>query len=626
MIEGEYLSPLTIERTCSMNNGKKSTSPIISIQGLQQGQQYRVGRNFLLRDSGVYYRTEDKESGKDKINRIAGPLFINETTRNLDEEKVHLNLIYKQHNQYHESTVNRGQIAVPNELIKLNSSGAEIPYENKNIIVIYLREQEKGTLYREVYSKIGFHLNDKKNWEYRHSEITPKRNVKTSYDIENGTFQLTPEGSLQAWIDMIKEEVEGHSPLEFIVAVGFTAPIVGYLSQVSKNIDTLFVNLNNSTTVGKTTSAMLAVSAFGDPNPKAEKSLVQDWSSTTNSIMESLNGNMGIPIVLDELSMNKDRELTNMYYSIIAGKGKGRLTDTILQRKKATWATTILSTGEISALTRANENAGVKIRIKEYSGVIWAKSAENADNIRRVITSNYGHAGITFIEYLFKIGLQEVEKLWGKWMVRVENALPQTPYTTRLAKDYAVIMTAVTLVNEALDMNLSEENILTFIVENEKKVSLTRNTGMVAYEKIKQILIEHQINFRIAGQSTLPQNCWGKIIYHNDFIEFAIIKHILEQQLKENGFENMNTVLSEWKAEGLLMVEGDRRTKRNVIFDPNEQEQRKQALGTENLPKKREDVTYNLKIPKEELQGMLGRRRTVESFQNETEVEESLDL
>lgn len=599
-------------------------SPQVNIQeGLQQGQQYRFGKDFILDNKGVYYCSVDKDTKKPKYTRISGPLFVKEDIRNLDKAKVHSSLAFKEHGKYREINVRKGQIAIPNELMKLSDSGIVIPFEFKHLIVTYLRIQGQEAPYREVYSKIGFHLNEAGEWEYRHAEVIPKPLVTRVYDEDTGAFSLPPKGSLQVWIEMIKTEVKGHPPLEFIVAVGFAAPLVGYLSQVIKMIETIFIHMNSSSTVGKSSSSMLAVSAFGDPNAKSGKSLVQDWNSTGNSIMEGFNGNKGLPIVLDELSMNKDKELTSMFYSIVAGKGKGRLTDQIEQRERGTWATTVISNGEMSAFLRANENAGLKVRIKEFSGVSWTRSAENADNIKKVIQDNYGHAGIKFVEHMFNKGLKNVEDLWRDWMNQMKQELPQTNYTTRVAKDYAVIMTAVTLANEAMGLGFSEQGIIDFIVEHEEKASLERKTGLRAYEKIKSLLIEHQSQFK-QGSQNAPKNCWGKITYHNDYVEFAVLKHVLEQELMANGFENKNTVLREWKEDGILISEFDRNTKRIIVFSEEEQKLREKLLGKKIS--KLEDTTYVLKIPKEEIAGMLSKIRTAESFQNDPDIEEELGL
>lgn len=605
------------------NHTYSKKNSMITTQGLKQGLEYKIDNDFVLNDHGLYYVTKDKNTGQYMRERIAGVMFISDTSHNLDEELVCVKLTYKQHDNYYETKVKKVQLAIPNELVKLNNIGAEIPYENRNLLVTFFRKQEKTVDYKEVYTRVGFHMNKEKEWNFYHNVVIPKQEEKTVYDEEAGALQLTPKGSLKEWTKMIKEEVEGHTPLEFILAVGFSAPLVGYLSQSIKLTDTMFIHINGPSTGGKTTACMLAVSPFGDPNPKSDKSLTQSWSSTENSIIENLNGNRGIPIVLDELSMNKSKELSAMFYAIAGGKGKGRLTDQMSQRKKATWSTTILSNGEISAFLRSNENAGIKVRVKEINGAEWTKSAENADKIKQVITNNYGKAGVEFVEYLFQEGLTRVEDLWRESLAQLIESLPKSEYTNRIAKDYAVIIAAATLANEALDLSLDVGKIMSLIVLQEKEASLGRNTGRIAYEKIKQILIENQANFRQEGNGYNPLKCWGKILYHRDYIEFAVLSDVMEQQLKNIGFENMNTVLKDWDKDKLLHTEGDRKSRRTLVFTKEEQELRRQIMGSK-ASKKNEDTTYNLKIPKEELEGLINKRPTLEGFVNYKEIESDL--
>ena len=101
-------------------------------------------------------------------------------------------------------------------------------------------------------------------------------------------------------------------------------------------------------------------------------------------------------------------------------------------------------------------------------------------------------------------------------------------------------MTAVTLANEALQLGLSEEGILAFIVEHEEKAAASRDVGTLAYEEIKQVLIQHQVNFRQEGQISIPLNCWGKIIYYADHVEFAVLRDVMKRLLQERGFDNIN--------------------------------------------------------------------------------------
>jgi hypothetical protein len=59
------------------------------------------------------------------------------------------------------------------------------------------------------------------------------------------------------------------------------------------------------------------------------------------------------------------------------------------------------------------------------------------------------------------------------------------------------------------------------------------------------------------------------------------------------------------------------------VFTKEEQELRRQIMGSK-ASKKIEDTTYNLKIPKEELEGLINRRPTLEGFLNDKEIENDL--
>lgn len=56
------------------------------------------------------------------------------------------------------------------------------------------------------------------------------------------------------------------------------------------------------------------------------------------------------------------------------------------------WLTTILSTGEASLLSKANQNIGLKVRLTELSNVNWTKNADHANRIKAGVLENYGHA------------------------------------------------------------------------------------------------------------------------------------------------------------------------------------------------------------------------------------------
>ncbi|MFD0050312.1 hypothetical protein ACFVHQ_13430 [Actinomycetes bacterium NPDC127524] len=317
--------------------------------------------------------------------------------------------------------------------------------------------------------------------------------------------------------------------------------------------------------------------------------------------------------------MSNAPSLTEILYTVASGQEKARLTDTIQQRKQGRWALSILSTGELSIFDRTNHNVGLTVRTFEFSNVTWTKSAANADTIRNVIQNNYGHAGETFVQYLFSHGLDIMDETWKEWQVRCSSILPDTPFRTRIAKKYAVILAAADLANRSLDLGLSLTDILAFLAQQEEVISEQRDIGQRAWNRVIQLIIKHHANFRREGVCSNPNQCWGKIFQQENYMEVAFLKHVLEEQLKVQGFEDPKVVLREWKEKNWLFAESDRPTKRTRIFEKGEQEERQKALGLENnAPKKLEDTTYNLKIPKEQFDGLI---RTVrlenKSFLNE---------
>lgn len=438
---------------------------------------------------------------------------------------------------------------------------------------------------------------------FRHHQEFPEQGTTTCNDSEGGLYHLEPEGTLNVWKGMVYTEVLPHIPLQTMLSIGFSAPLVGYLSKKYDDVDTLLVHLVGDSTKGKTTGALLAASIFGMPSDK-KKGLMKSWNGTKNAIANSLAGNYGIPVVLDELSMSNAKSLTSDLYVLTNGKEKSRLNDEMKQRKQGTWATTILSTGEQSIFERTNQNVGLTVRAFEFSNIYWTSSAENADEIRGVIQNNYGYAGQAFIQYLFEQGLTIMEEKWNEWQKVCLDALPESPFRTRIAKKYAIILAAGDIANEALGLMLDLEDILAFLVEEETEKMMSRDIGSKALNFITQQFIQHQMNFRREGDYTSPINCWGKIFIHPDCIEVAFLKNVLEQQLRMGGFDDPKVVIRDWKEKGWLVTEGDRATKRIKIFEDSEQTERRKALGT-TVPKKLQDTTYNIKLPMDRLKGLI---------------------
>jgi putative DNA primase/helicase len=587
-----------------MNPNTPTTKPlVIETSRLQEGKFYQI-QNFVLSSKGLFLNEIDKETNEVTAHKISEPMFIKETVQNRDTKDVHATLCYRYKGKFHEIPIRLEQL-IPNELIKLSGKGVDVSHQYSKLVAIFLQEQQKLAPHREIYREVGWHEEEDGVMIFRHHyEFPHQPNILACNDSKEGSYNLEPKGSLKVWKGMVYAEVLPHLPLQTLLCIGFSAPLVGYLSKKFDDVDTLLIHLAGDSTKGKTTGALLATSIFGLPSNK-KKGLMKSWNGTKNAIPNMLGGNYGIPVVLDELSMSDAKSLTSEFYVMVNGLEKYRLNDEMKQRKQASWATTIISTGEQSIFERTNQNVGLTVRAFEFSNISWTTSAENADAIRDVIQENYGHAGQAFIQFLFEQGLPIMEEVWQYWQERCITALPDSPFRTRIAKKYAIILAAGDIANEALGLMLDLESILSFLVEEEKERMMARDIGAKALNFVTQLFIQHQINFRKDGSYSNPINCWGKMFIHPDYVEVAFLKHILEQQLRQGGFDDPKVVVRNWKEKGWLVTEGDRATKRTKIFEDSEQEERRMILGTEKVPKKLQDTTYNIKLPLENLKGLI---------------------
>ena len=460
---------------------KQSTDKnlIIDQKQLEAGASFNI-ENFTLNQQGLFLRTMDKETGEVSAYKISEPLFIKNTVQNLDTKEVQLTLCYQYKGKYQEIMIGMGQL-IQNELLKLSSKGVNVTHEQFKLIASFLQEQQKLAPHKELYHEVGWHEDEDKNLLFRHHQVYPINAMpNASNDVENGMYNLKPQGELAQFKELVINEVLGNTPLETMLCIGFSAPLVGYLSKKYDDIDTLLIHLVGDSTQGKTTAALLAVSPFGMPSNK-KRGLMKSWNGTSNAMINLIAGNYGIPLVLDELSMSNAKSLTSELYVLTNGQEKSRLNDEMKQRKQGTWSTTLISTGEQSIFERTNQNVGLTVRAFEFSHVCWTTSAQNADEIRRVIQENYGHVGQVFIQYLFEQELSVIDEKWLYWQERCVEALPESPFRTRIAKKYAIILAAGDLAKQALGIDLHLEKVLDFLVSHEVDRMQSRDIGGKAF-------------------------------------------------------------------------------------------------------------------------------------------------
>jgi putative DNA primase/helicase len=334
------------------------------------------------------------------------------------------------------------------------------------------------------------------------------------------------------------------------------------------------------------------VSPFGLPSRK-EGGLILKWNGTSNEIEGQLANNHGLPIALDEASMNRMKDYTEMIYVLAEGSEKARMTKELTMRERRRWSGFVFSTAEHSLHTKSNQNTGLKVRLFEIGNRFWTKSAENSKRLTFGLLKNYGHAGPMFVQYLLTIGKERVLETWRKWAKTCfERMEIKDPFSHRIADKLGLIMATAELVNERFDFTLNLDAILGMLLEIEQQTAGMRDVGANAYNYFKQMVIQHRSKFEGEFFRENGYECLGRITRKGNEIEVSMLTQPFRQWMAEGGFEDVDVILQNWKEKGYLDHDKDKLTRKRAAITVVDKEN--QQVVTTSKP--RRDLFYCVRI------------------------------
>ncbi|MBE9395654.1 DUF927 domain-containing protein [Pontibacterium sp. N1Y112] len=211
-------------------------------------------------------------------------------------------------------------------------------------------------------------------------------------------------GSFEEWQAII---AQAGTPLNiFMLSLAFTCVISRLM-----NAEAIGVHAYGGSSNGKTNSARIAASVFGNPGLEGA-SFIDKWYSSDNGIELKCKARDGLTLILDELRQFNGR-FEAVTYTIFDGKGKTRMNGDLQRVQELSWFVNVISTGEFSAasMTRMTGGAvymGAQIRLLDLpmmemnsDSEVTLTSAE-ADRLRHALNTQYGTAGPEYVRRLFE--------------------------------------------------------------------------------------------------------------------------------------------------------------------------------------------------------------------------------
>ena len=541
----------------------KKTSQINSVKTINiPFPEYVHSRN------GVFRQEKDqKDNKKIKYVRVSDYIDIKEQSLNLESNEHQILIEYAPPGGQviKERMVLGHEISDTTKIGDLAKYGVDVHTYNKTDILKHLQNRKIIVPCLNKHSDLGFVFFDNQTVFKHHKLISLNEKQTSSY---SGALNIEPKGSYKEWNGLIKEEVQGHTPLELAVVMGVASATIGFISK-ELSVENIIVNLVNDSSTGKTTACQLAASVFGSPILK-DNGLVMSWNSTFNALQNKLAGNTGVIVVFDEASMARNDDFTKAIYSLAEGKETARMQKDGIVNQSKVWNTLIISTGEKSLFEASNNNSGLKVRLIELNQIVWTKSAENSERIKQVISDHYGFAGPMYAEELLKRGKDDIVEGIKHWRNEIRHKLPTSDFTDRIAMKLAFLMLTAEIANDLFQWNFNLGAIGSLLIKNEAEKLQEADLGEIAFERLMSyisIKIEH-FDMDLRNDSTdyiaATRDLWGKIIYFSvkdsrrvrqSIKEIMINREIMDSILKDLNYESPQVVIRQWKNKGWLNCE-----------------------------------------------------------------------
>ena len=536
---------MSIKATITKEMDKNESYVIREIYNIHKGQ-YGIWEK--KRDSFVFVPLGSAVYISRIINRIdTGEKFLDLFFYDADGDRVDLTLPRKE--------------LTEQGIMVLLKFGVQILKHETKVLISSIMNQEPDASYVLQHDTLGFSEYD------GHKIFFAKKSIGVE-SVYSGTLQIGKTGSYKKWKNMVKEEVIGNIPLEFMLAVAGSGVLVDYLRE-KVQVDNVIVSMVGESSTGKSTAGLFLVSCGAKPTFQGD-SFAFNFSDTLNALLASIPSSY--PTLIDEGSLCRS-DLTKFLYSIAGGNEKMRYGS----KEKNTFNTSIVFTSEKSLLNLSDDNTGLLVRVLEIENVVWTQNAQSADSIKNTIYNNYGWLIPKLAEEILKYednGGDEIDTMYKEWHeYLVQRAKDQGSYnglTERVCKQYALIMLSVGFIQNVMGIKLHEDEIIEFIEEHNPVKDMGKaDIGSRALIYLMQYITKYYSQFVLPDDdcSYAPQKCLGRIqnirpstmqngVSYSKRLYMADVT--LENILREGRFPDKKVILKKWKESGILKCEKDR--------------------------------------------------------------------
>lgn len=284
--------------------------------------------------------------------------------------------------------IDKGTLSSASTIVQLANHGVSVTSETARELVKYL--QYIDDLNRDLIpiEQMSNHL----GWVSEKTFVPYVDGIK--YDSQGQFLQMyktiAEHGTFEKWLDTLKAvRASGTVQARITIAASFASVLIQHFDALP-----FFLHLWSSQSgTGKTVTMELAASVWANPQVGA---YCRPLKSTVVGLEQLAIFTCNLPLCLDELQTIQDkRNFDDIIYTLCEGSGKTRGAKAGGLRYSPSWKNAIITTGEMP-IVGSMSKAGAMNRVIEIE--CNGPTMQNAKDVHRAISANYGFAGKMFID------------------------------------------------------------------------------------------------------------------------------------------------------------------------------------------------------------------------------------
>ena len=542
--EEKRLAELYQERKAAEAEEKRRAGNLTKFSDLPEwctGNKF-VGEEWITNNDEGVYKLETCGKTVKRTEACGRPVAINRLLEPIDEsgwdgiERVEI--VFESERGWKRKVVERETLLNKNKAIALTNDGVDITSDRSGAFTGYMSSMLKESSIRGAIPsrkssrKMALYKDGKLLLPYRDPEFYFEKkssmpNLVNALQAHGESEKM--EENRDAWFKEFKQiRAEKNGMFNFLTASSLCAPIIGMIG----TIDGFVCNVVGVTECGKSVAEYVTATIWG--SYKHSDGFVIGAKNTSTAFETYADVLNCLPLTIDDYSKLKEKEkeaFKQIIYEIANGIGKGRATKDMGLRAMASYSLNLIVTSEEPLRERAG--GGATNRLLTYmadSECPW--TPDRATEIMNFFSTNYGHAGVEYIQILNDLGREKVQGMIKVHRDELIEAAKGQKKTMKQINAMAVLLTADEI---AADM-LFEDKIK---ITTEQALDILDDESVVraeaqAYEKIVDKIFSNRQHFQgLVELDKLTGDLWGKFVREDKYEDLVEVDDEIETDEKD---------------------------------------------------------------------------------------------